>query len=147
MEVQPQTIKILTSLAHLDIDASQAYQQALDNIASIVICNTLTNCLRDHEHHYKDICRMIDSLGSIPPEYGIDFKGYIIQGCLTLISFMNTQSLLKAIRKNEILNIKYYEKALGENVTPEARRFIEKGLADERRHLSYINEVLKLDIL
>lgn len=146
METQPQTIRTLTSLAHLDVDASQAFQQVISNITSMSICNTLTDCLRDHEHHFKDTCRMIDNLGGNPPGESIDFRGYIIQGYITIMGVINAQNILKAIRINEILNIQSYEKALTNNLFPEARRLIEKGLTDERRHLSYIDEALTLEI-
>ncbi|MBL0941478.1 MAG: ferritin-like domain-containing protein [Alphaproteobacteria bacterium] len=144
MDIQPQTIKTLTYLAHLDIDASQAYQQIISHITSTAICNTLTDCLRDHEHRFKDACRMIDKLGGHPPRNNLDFRGYIVQGYITVMNLINKQKILEAIRKNEILNIRSYEKALTNNLVPEARRLIEKGLKDELRHLAYINEALTL---
>jgi|LNAP01.1.fsa_nt_gb hypothetical protein len=145
MDTQPQTIKTLTSLAYLDADTSQVYQQVINNVVSTVMCNALTDCLRDHEHHFKDSCRMINDLGGTLPDYDTAFKGYINQGYAALMNLRSINSRLNAIRKNEISNIQHYEKALTGNLFPEARRLIEKGLNDEHRHLACIEDALKLE--
>ena len=143
METHTQTIKTLTSLAQLDIEASYVYQSVITNITDIIVCNELANFLCEHEFHFRDICHIVGDLGGEIPSYTKDYKSFFTRTYKTLMSKLKKHSALSLAYQNEVLNIKRYEKALKEALFPQARRLVEKGLVDGYRHLAYIKNILE----
>ncbi len=136
-------IKKLNQLIQLDIDAAHAYEQAIGNISDAVIRDNIQGQQRDHERHITELSQEVRELGGTPEAYSKDFKGYLIEGFTSLRSITGTQGALKAMQGNEQLTNKYYESATEWDLTPAAKAIVEKNLSDERRHLNYINGVLK----
>lgn len=137
-------IKRLSDLMQLDIDAVEAYEQALKNIETTMIHSQIASFQNDHKQHINDLSRLITKLGGEPPERTKDFKGFFIKGMTALRSAMGEQSALKAMYANEELTNKTYSKALEEGeLSVEARLLVEKNYADEQRHLAYIHSVIE----
>jgi uncharacterized protein (TIGR02284 family) len=132
----------LSSLMQLDIDASYAYGQAIDNIKDPAIKNELIMFRDDHERHITDLSLAITNLGGTPPARSRDFKGFLIEGFTALRSMMGTEGALKAMQGNEQLTNKMYSNALSLDLSPAVRDIVERNYRDEQRHLAYINEAL-----
>jgi rubrerythrin len=133
----------LGSLYKLDIDASRAYGQAIEEIEHADIRMKLSEFRNDHERHIDELAAAIRELGEVPPERSPDFKGYLIEGFTALRSKTGTEGALKAMQGNEKLTNKKYGDARSWALTPTARSLIEKNYEDERRHLEYIEVVLE----
>lgn len=143
--MQEKIINILSELAQLDIDAVQAYEQALDRIDVVDIYNEINNFKNDHVRHIDDLNAMISKLGGDPLDRSVkDFKGYLIEGMTFLKSITGTKSALSAMRSNEETTNKNYKNALEmhPDLPDDARQLLEKNYSDEKRHLAYIVKVL-----
>lgn len=139
-----QTIKIMTDLAQLDIDAVHAYEKALEQIDDDIIYRQIASFRNDHLQHIDDLSRLISQYGGKPPERTLDFKGYFIEGFTAVRSLTGTKGALSAMEGNEKTTNKKYEEALSAhpNLPSDVRALLEKNYSDEKRHLAYIKQTL-----
>ncbi|HNR12112.1 MAG TPA: DUF2383 domain-containing protein [Thermodesulfobacteriota bacterium] len=133
----------LNSLIQLDIDAVQAYEQALDNIDMMMIRIQISDFRDDHQAHIRNLSALVHALGGKPTEYARDFKGFLIEGFTSLRSATGTEGALKAMETNEKLTNSKYENALSWDLTVDAKAQVRENYNDERRHLTYIQQTLK----
>jgi rubrerythrin len=133
----------LVTLAQLDIDAAQAYEQAIDGIDIPEIRDRLDDFREDHERHVDELSAAITRLGGEPPRREADFKGYVIEGYTAVRSAMGIAGALRAMKNNEILANTIYEQALSLDLPDDVKAIIERNREDERRHLAYIEAVLE----
>jgi uncharacterized protein (TIGR02284 family) len=140
-------VRLLESLAHVDIDAWHAYGQAMEKIEdALEIRRKLEEFRGDHHRHVTELSGKIVALGGNPPEFSKDFKGHLIEGFTALRSITGTQGALAAMRSNEQLTNRKYAKALEEIGLPsDVRDVLENCYADEQRHLQYVED--RLDYL
>jgi len=136
-------IKNLCELAQLDIDATRAYAQALDNIDHPVIHSQISSFKADHDRHVHDLSAAIRRLGGEPPNFKPDLKGFFIEGFTAIRSMTGTEGALKAMRSNEKLTNRTYEKALDWELPIEIKALVDKNLSDEKRHLAYIEQAIE----
>lgn len=136
-------IKDLYDLAQLDIDAARAYKQALDNIDHPTIHSQISSFKADHLRHIDDLSAIIRRMGGNPPDFSPDFKGFFIEGFTAIRSMTGTEGALKAMRGNEKLTNRAYEKALKWDMPADVRMIIEKNFSDEQRHLAYIEQAIE----
>jgi rubrerythrin len=133
----------LVTLVQLDIDAVQAYGQAIDNIDIPEIRERLDDFREDHERHIDELSAAIRRLGGEPPERAADFKGYLIEGYTAIRGAMGIAGALRAMKMNEILTNTTYEQALALDLPNDVMAIIGRNREDERRHLAYIEAVLE----
>jgi uncharacterized protein (TIGR02284 family) len=134
--------KKLSSLVQLDIDAEHAYGRAIEEIRESAIRNRLVEFRDDHKRHVTELSVAIRELGEIPPEYERDTKGFLIAGFTAIRSKTGTEGALKAMRSNEKMTTKTYNKARGWDVAPSIKSLLERNYEDERRHLEYIENAI-----
>ena len=139
-----QTFEEINSLIQLDIDAVEAYKQALRNIDFPSIYSSLEGFRQDHEEHIRALSAEIHQLGGKPIERSQDFKGYLIEGFTAIRSVTGVEGALKAMLGNEKLTTQTYEKALDADVPVSTKNIIRKNYEDEERHLKYIENALDL---
>ena len=132
----------LESLLRVDVDASHAYQQAINEMDVPELRDQLTKFRGDHERHIADLSKAIKALGQEPPQVARDFKGYLISGFTALRVKMGVESALKAMHSNEKLTNKTYEEASRWNVSEDIHKLILRCYDDEKRHLNYIEQAL-----
>lgn len=132
----------LGDLLKLDVDAANAYDEAIEKIDEQDVRTQLGKFRDDHRRHVSDLTGLIRDMGGEAPTPSRDFKGALIEGMTSLRSAMGTDSALKAMRTNEQLTNRTYEDALGWEVPMEAHDVIRRGFDDERRHLAYIEQAL-----
>lgn len=133
----------LNSLIQLDMDAVQAYEQALDHIDMMMIRIQISDFRDDHQAHIRNLSALVHALGGNPTEYSRDLKGFLIEGFTALRSVTGTEGALKAMQSNEKLTNAKYEAALSWDLTGDAREQVREHYNDERRHLIYIQQTLK----
>lgn len=144
-ELSDDVVKQLKSLIQLDIDASLAYQKAIDGVEEQhpEVKASLQQFKADHERHILELSNVVSALGQDPPEYKRDAKGFLIEGMTAMRAALGTRQALKAMRQNEMLTNAKYEKAMQMEALPsEVMDIIARGRADERVHLAYIEQVL-----
>lgn len=135
--------KKLSELVQLDIDAVEAYGQALKNIDVASVYNSIASFRDDHIHHIKNLSEIIITLGEQPPEHNKDFKGFLIEGFTAIRSVTGTVGALNAMEMNEELTNRTYKSALEELEMPEeVKEVVQKNYQDEQRHLQYIKNIL-----
>lgn len=147
MEKQ-ELIKNLSELVHVDIDAFQAYKLAIKEIEESVMRERIESFKTDHHNHIKTLFEKIRSLGGRPPEYSLDFKGFVIEGLTALRSMTGLKGALKALAYTEEITNRYYGEFLSRDGLDPVKDILRRHLSDEKIHLDYFknNRVLKLDM-
>ncbi|MDF2530365.1 MAG: hypothetical protein K0Q57_1245 [Gammaproteobacteria bacterium] len=136
-------INKLTKLVQLDIDAAEAYKQALQKIDDMAIHTSLGQFRQDHFRHIDNLSAAIQELGGKIPDYKQDLKGYLIEGFTALRSVTGTEGALKAMQGNEKLTNRVYKEALQADMPAHILQLIQQNYADEQRHLKYIEQALE----
>lgn len=136
----------LGDLLKLDVDAANAYDEAIEKIDEQDIRMQLGRYRDDHRRHVSELTGLIREMGGEAPEPDRDFKGVLIEGMTQLRSAMGTDQALKAMRQNEKLTNRMYEDAMGWEVSTDAHEFIRRGYEDERKHLAYIEQALSVGV-
>ena len=140
---QTEMAKNLKSLVQLDIDAIHAYTQAIEKIDIQSVKTRLNEFKNDHQRHVESLTPFVQRFGGEAPKFSLDFKGYLIEGFTALRSITGTEGALKAMRTNEMLTNKNYDKALAWDLPKDVRQIVERNREDERRHLQYIEQCIK----
>lgn len=128
-------IETLNELIQLDFDAIKAYEQALDRVDDDEVDSDLESFKADHERHIEDLSQLVRELGGVPKDVGRDLKGVMLEGLTALRSATGTLGALRAMRMNEKLTNRTYEKAVSLPMPSHARAVLAVNFEDERRHL------------
>lgn len=134
--------KKLNCLIQLDIDAVEAYAQALKNIDIKEVYDSIKQFSLDHERHIIELSQALRDLGEQPIERLLDIKGFFIEGFTAIRSATGTPGALKAMKMNEHLTNKTYNEALSYDFPTDVKQLVQKNYADEQRHLLYIEKTL-----
>jgi len=129
----------LNKLIQLDYDAGQTYKLALEHVDDALVWSDLQSFLRDHEGHVMELTGIVRDLGGTPVEVHRDFKGVLLEGMTRLRSRTGTLGALRAMRTNERLTNRIYDRAAEAYMPPIGQAIVMENLADERRHLAAIN--------
>jgi uncharacterized protein (TIGR02284 family) len=135
-------LKRLNDLIQLDVDAVEAYTQAIRHVKYDDIKKRLTEYQEDHKDHVQDLTAMVRSLDGKPVDSTPDLKGYLIEGFTALRSVTGPKGALEAMRSNERLTNRRYEEAAALDFPEEVLALVKKNLTDERVHLHYIEEII-----
>lgn len=131
-------IQTLNELIQLDFDATKIYDQALEHVDDPIVREDLELFRADHERHIVELTRAVEELGGEVEEVSRDIKGVLLEGMTKLRSATGTLGALRAMRMNEKLTNRSYDKAAGKELPAEALDIVTRGLEDERRHLAAI---------
>lgn len=134
----------LGDLMRLDVDAVEAYNEAIEKIENSELRSRLSEYRDDHQRHVRDLTGCIERLGHQPPEPKADFKGKLIEGMTKMRSAMGDEQAMKAMHQNEEITNKTYSNAVGEAWPADILQVIEQGFSDERRHLQWIEQQLSV---
>jgi hypothetical protein len=127
----------LNKLIQLDFDAAGTYREALLHIDDQAARSDLHMFLGDHERHVMELTRIVRDLGGTPIDVHRDFKGVILEG-MTRLRSRGTLGALRAMRMNERLTNRSYDKASEVYMPPLGQVIVMENQADERRHLAAI---------
>jgi uncharacterized protein (TIGR02284 family) len=140
LHVAKDVLQHLNELIQLDFDASKTYEQALEHVDDALAREDLELFRADHERHIVELTRVVEDLGGEAEEVGRDVKGVLLESMTKLRSATGTLGALKAMRMNEKLTNKTYEKAVRRDLPPIALEVVTRNLEDERRHLAAIEQ-------
>ena len=135
-------IDSINRLIQLDVDAVEAYRQALKNIDFNDVYDKLNQFCMDHERHIDDLSQAVRQSGGEPIARTLDVKGFLIEGFTAIRSATGTEGALKAMKTNEKIVNNQYRSALNIEAPTAIKEIIERNYADEKRHLEYIASVL-----
>jgi rubrerythrin len=128
----------LNKLLQLDVDAACTYREALAHVDESTVRHDLETFLSDHERHVRELSGVIRDLGGVPLVPHRDFKGAVLEG-MTKLRSRGTLGALRAMRMNERLTNRTYNKALDKFMPPIGQVIVMENLNDERRHLAVIS--------
>jgi len=127
----------LNKLIQLDVDAACSYREAISHVDDASARVDLEAFLFDHERHVMELTSVIRDLGGTPIDAHRDFKGALLEG-MTRLRSRGTLGALRAMRTNERLTNRTYDRALDVYMPPIAQAIVIENLKDERRHLGAI---------
>lgn len=128
----------IEELLHLELDAIEAYEAALDRLDDAASREQLARFVEDHRRHARELARRVRALGGEPPR-GPDLRRLLTQGRVVLARLGGDRAVLMAMRSNENETNNRYEHALGlSGLDEQTRALLEDHLADERRHRAWI---------
>lgn len=136
----------LEDVLQVDVDAVEAYNEAIEKVESQEIRTRLSAFRDDHQRHISELSEAIRSMGMERPEREKGVKGTLLEGMTALRSAMGDEQALKAMRQNEVITNRAYERALEDVWTGDARAILERGYADERTHLQWIENQLSVGV-
>lgn len=135
----------LNKLIKLDVDAVNAYKQAIDACTMKEIRSKLVQFQEDHQRHIRDLSQQVRLFGGAP-EVETSWAGFLIEG-FTAITSQGDHSALVAMRGNEELTNRTYEAALTTADLPvDVRALLERNFSDEQHHLSWIKDQLDMRV-
>jgi uncharacterized protein (TIGR02284 family) len=135
----------LNRLIKLDVDAVNAYKQAIDACTMEEIRSKLVQFQDDHQRHIRDLSQQVRLCGG-EPEVETSWAGFLIEG-FTAITSQGDHSALIAMRGNEELTNRTYQAALNMDDLPvDVRALLERNFSDEQRHLSWIKDQLDVRV-
>jgi uncharacterized protein (TIGR02284 family) len=137
-------IEKLNDLIALDIDAASAYEAAVKRIEAADVRERLRAFQQDHERHIRDLSGCVVDLHGRPRQKA-DAKGFFLKSFTAISSMMGDKAALTAMKANEQLTNRNYDKALEESWPPAVRTVIERNRADERVQLAFIEEMLSAE--
>jgi uncharacterized protein (TIGR02284 family) len=134
-------IRTLQDLIHLDMDAINAYQKAIDACEHESVASQLRSFQNDHRRHVKDLTAELTKLGE-KADVRTDVKGFFIEG-FTALTSRGTHSALMSMKGNERLTTSKYQAALElQDLPVSAKQLLQTNYQDEVRHLRWIEDAL-----
>jgi rubrerythrin len=128
----------LNKLIQTDYDAACTYREALLHVDDPAVRSDLHTFLGDHERHVMELTSIVRDLGGTPIPAHRDFKGRVLEGMTRFRSSRSTLGALRAMRTNEKVTNRAYEKAAEVYMPPLGQAIVMENQEDERRHLAAI---------
>jgi uncharacterized protein (TIGR02284 family) len=136
-------VELLSELIQLDIDAIEAYREAVEGVEDDIMRKRLESFAQHHLNHIDMLSQEVESAGGQPPELSKDLKGLLIKGFAALRSTTGTRGALKALQTAEELTVKGYGNAVSQDVPGVVKALLRKFFSEERNHLDYIRKNLE----
>lgn len=139
----------LKDLIELDYDAIEAYECAINRIINQELKEKLNIFKADHEWHIQELTSILKKRNISPPLGPSIGKQWLTKGKVVLANLIGDNTILRAMISNEIdTNTAYERISLREDIWPEAKDIIRKGLEDEKRHKKWLeNTILEESIM
>jgi uncharacterized protein (TIGR02284 family) len=142
---QKQIGDLLHQLIELDFDAIEAYRAAIARLEDGGDRAQLATFMADHERHVRDLTSIVVGMGQKAPAHA-DMKQVLTKGKVMLAALVGDRAVLRAMKTNEDDTNTAYERAFRRGDLPSnVRAVVEKNLADERRHRSWLEMRLGLE--
>ncbi len=138
----PQIGSELPGLYSLEVEAAQAYAAGVRALGFGAIREQLARFWLEHQRHVLELHRAILDQGGVPPAVAPDVKGVVIGALTPPRRRLTLEDVLEGLRGDEQLTNALLAKALATTLPPDAREFVERLAADERRHLDWLERVV-----
>jgi len=127
----------LNKLIQLDVDAIGTYREAIGHVTDVEVRDDLASFMADHERHVMELTGIVRDLGGTPIRIHRDLKGAVLEG-VTRLRSRDTLGALRAMRLNEKLTNRVYDRASHFYMPPIGQVIVVENCDDERRHLAAI---------
>jgi hypothetical protein len=132
-------------LIELEYDAKEAYEAAINRLQNQEYIAKLNEFLADHERHIKELTSLAATHAQQPPT-GPSGKQWLTKGKVLLANLISDEAILRAMRSNEIdTNAAYDRMSDYDDIWPDAKEFVTRAFADERRHKAWFDKTLGLN--
>jgi uncharacterized protein (TIGR02284 family) len=139
---QKNVVDALDGLIELGLDATEAYEVAVERIEDLDDKDALRSFRDDHERQVRELQSLVSELGGIPST-APDFKRVLTKGKVALGSLVGDRLVLLALKSNEEDMLVAYGRLIAHaDVTTHGRDLLRRGLEDERRHHAYFERRL-----
>lgn len=133
----------LKELIELDYDAVEAYDAAIKRLECEEYKKNLRSFREDHQRHISELSALLQKKQITPPTEP-SAKQWLAKGKVVLANLIGDNTILLAMKTNEDDTNKAYENILNHNGRwEESVEILDKGLADEQRHRSWIEQQLE----
>lgn len=128
----------LKELAELDYDAVEAYEAAINRLENDEAKAHFKGFADDHRRHIKELNEILRSHG-LDEVKGPGAKQWLAKGKVVLGGLIGDDSIMMAMRTNEEDTNKAYERMCQhEDVWEDAKKLLQRGWDDEKRHKQWI---------
>lgn len=134
------TRQLLKNLIQLEHDAIAAYDAVIEQLDDRGRAEKVRSFREDHHQHLDALSEIAKRHGAYNPGEG-SMKSMLTTGKVNIAGLTGGDgALLKAMSTNETDTVSAYRSALENDDAPEeAHGFLEKALADEERHKSWMD--------
>ncbi|MBA2480516.1 MAG: hypothetical protein H0V44_07625 [Planctomycetes bacterium] len=132
------TIARLISLTRFEIDIVKAYGLALDHLTEPAMRDAVFHLKADCERHVLELSEVLRALGSEPPAFERDLKGYVMACVTALRSAEGHDGAVRAISALSLAAIERYGDTLDWNEPMEVLAMLQSYQADHRRNLDAV---------
>lgn len=140
--MQKDFLSALEQLVRLDYDAIDAYEAAINRLENEYYQDKLEEFKVDHQRHIDEVSEFLRKNNKTPP-VGSDIKSLLTQGKVVLAKLLGDETILRAMKSNEIDTNTAYERINSYKAIPQdIKEVLEKGLQDEKKHLAWLEEQL-----
>jgi len=131
----------IKELVELDYDALGAYEAAINNLKNPEYKRKFEEFKLDHQRHITELTAFLSRCNETAPSGPDNIKKILVKGKVELASLFGDQDILKAMLSNEEDTNTAYERLdarVGESADSSIAKIISGGLADERKHKSWL---------
>lgn len=133
----------IKDLIELDYDAVEAYDAAINRLKNQEYKEKLNIFKADHEWHIQEFTTVLKKRNIQPPSGPSIGKQWLAKGKVVLADLIGDNVILRAMISNEIdTNAAYERMSLREDMWPETKDLIKRGLEDEKRHKKWLENTI-----
>lgn len=130
-------VDALNDLIEMDHNAIGGYNSAINGLKDQPeIRKTFEGFRADHERHVQELSPFVAQYGGEPAKHP-GAMGVLQKGWTEVSKLGGADAILSAMVSNEQTAVNTYEQGAAKAFPSEILRVVERGVADERRHLSY----------
>ncbi|MWD26263.1 DUF892 family protein [Aquicoccus sp. SCR17] len=132
---------LVKNLLALEHDALAAYEAVIERLGDAGLREKVESFRQDHEAHVRELEGIASGKGIEAPQEG-DVKQWLTTGKVAMADLMGDKTMLGAMKTNEDDTVQAYSQALENPASDDTLRpILEKALADERRHRTWMEQV------
>lgn len=130
-------VNALNDLIELDHNAIGGYDSAIKGLKDQPeIRGTFETFRADHQRHVEELSPFVRQYGGEPAKRP-GAMGLLQKGWTEMSKVGGADAIVSAMVSNEETAVNTYEKGVTKAFPAEILRVVERGVADERRHLAY----------
>jgi hypothetical protein len=141
MEAQ-EIARHLRSLVHLDVDAVNVYDEALEHVTEEAVRTRFTEFRDEHDYHATALSAEIVALGEEAPKRREDLAGELAELMTSLRASRGTEGAVKAMRTAEHYHNRRYREAQSWDAETKLKDILQRFYGDEQRHLEFCEQWL-----
>ena len=135
----------LQALVEFEYDVIEAYEAAIHRLEDGMYRLELEAFKDDHERHIEELSAILKKRNEKVPT-GPSSKQWLTKGKVALANILGDRAILIAMSSNEDDSILAYERMVERMMEvvewEDAKDPLNRGLADERRHKAWLEEVV-----